>query len=308
MRRTRLTTVVALLALVGTPSLLASRQETTFKSRVEAVRLDVSVTRGGRPVGGLTAADFAVSDNNVPQQVAVQVDPLPLSVLLVLDTSGSVEGERLSHLVKAVSELVTSLHAGDRAALITFSGDVMVRVPLTTTGEQLTSILNSLVARGQTAIRDAVFTALQLTPEDDSRPLVLVFSDGRDNASWLSISDTLTAARRAGVVIHAVTVAEEKRADLVQPGSPAPSVQRDTASTFIERLVDATGGRQWQAAASADLRPLLMRALDEMRARYLLTFYPENVKREGWHDLKVTLKRTSGDVTTRPGYFVPSPN
>ena len=59
----------------------------------------------------------------------------------------------------------------------------------------------------------------------------------------------------------------------------------------MERLVSAAGGRQWQATASADLQPLFMRALAEMRARYLLTFYPQGVAREGWHDLKVTLKR-----------------
>ena len=123
--------IAALLALAGASTLLASRAQTTFKSRVEAVRLDVSVTRGGQPVSGLSAADFAVTDNNVPQQVEVEVDSLPLSVFLVLDTSGSVAGEKLSHLVNAASALVTALHSGDRAALITFSEDVSVRVPLT---------------------------------------------------------------------------------------------------------------------------------------------------------------------------------
>ena len=44
--------------------------------------------------------------------------------------------------------------------------------------------------------------------------------------------------------------------------------------------------------------------LDELRARYLITYYPSGVARDGWHDLKVTLKRARGDVTARPGYFV----
>ena len=148
-----------------------------------------------------------------------------------------------------------------------------------------------------------MYTALQLRPNDDSRPVVLVFTDGGDNASWLSVSDILAAARRAGVVIHAVSLTDEQRAYLIQPGQPS-SRRVSPAFAFLERLVKAAGGRQWPAAASGDLRPLLVRALDEMRARYLLTFYPQGVTPGGWHDLKVTLKRARGDVTARPGYFV----
>ena len=87
--------------------------------------------------------------------------------------------------------------------------------------------------------------------------------------------------------------------------SSASRLQEAFRRTFLERLVNAGGGREWQAMASADLQPLFMRALAEMRARYLLTYYPRGVVREGWHDLKVTLKHARGDVTVRPGYFVP---
>jgi Ca-activated chloride channel family protein len=308
MKRSSLLGPALCLSLPCTMTLFASAQ-TRFKIGVEVVRLDVSVTRGGQPVGGLSAADFTVTDNGVPQQVEVEVDSLPLSVLLVLDTSGSVAGERLSHLVKAAMALVVALRPGDRAALVTFSHDVRVRVPLTADVGRLASVLSSLAGRGQTAIRDAVFAALQLRPDDDSRPVVLVFSDGRDNASFLSAADTLTAARRAGVVVHAISLGDEEPAELVRPGLPVPSFRQDAVtSTFIERLVTAAGGRQWQATASADLQPLFLRALAEMRARYLLSFYTRGAASEGWHDLKVTLTRTRGDITARPGYFVPGTN
>ena len=221
----------------------------------------------------------------------------------MLDTSGSVAGETLSHLIDAGKALVTAFRSGDRAALITFSDDVTVRVPLTAKAGTISSALVSLAGRGRTAIRDAVYTALQLRPTDDSRPVVLVFTDGRDNASWLSVSNMLAAARRAGVVIHVVSLTDEQRAYPIQPGRPS-SRRESPAFAFLERLVNAAGGRQWPATASRDLRPLFVRALDEMRARYLLTFYPQGVPPSGWHDLKVTLKRGRGDPTARPGYFV----
>src|ERR1700758_193288 len=99
-----------------------SAPQTTFRSGVELVELDVSVTRGGVPVAGLTAKDFSLTDNGVAQEVeSVTLETLPLSVTLVLDTSQSVAGERLQHLVQAGEGLTSALRAGDRAALITFS-------------------------------------------------------------------------------------------------------------------------------------------------------------------------------------------
>jgi len=66
----------------------------------------------------------------------------------------------------------------------------------------------------------------------------------------------------------------------------------------------AAGGRHWPTTSSRDLRPGFARALDEMRARYVLSFYPQGVPRAGWHDVRMTLKRGRGDLIARSGYFV----
>ena len=120
----RVVAVVAAAAVLVAPNPVNGgfRKTTTaqpaFKSSVEAVRLDVSVMRGGQPVRGLSTEDFVVTDNNVVQRVeGVLVDSLPVSVFLALDTSGSVAGERLSHLIDAGKALVTALRRGDRAEI-----------------------------------------------------------------------------------------------------------------------------------------------------------------------------------------------
>jgi hypothetical protein len=64
-----------------------------------------------------------------------------------------------------------------------------------------------------------------------------------------------------------------------------------------------SGGRSWSATSDRQLQALFTTALDEMRARYLLTYTPRNVKQPGWHELKVKV-RNGGDVTARRGYFV----
>lgn len=306
----------AALFAVGVAGAFA-QQPPTFRSAVDAVRLDVSVMRGGRPVVGLRPDDFLVTDDGVPQRVDVgAIDTLPISVMLVLDVSASVQGTKLAHLAEASAALIGALRPRDRAALVTFSHEVDLLMPMTGDRRALVGALDSLAPGGATALRDAIHLALQLRPDDDSRPVVVVFSDGMDTASWLSVTDLLTLVRRSGAVIHAVELADDRAmgpaGDGYQPRlsdclSPPPSVsgRRATSSPFLECVIREAGGRRWPAASAADLRPLFAQALDEMRARYLLTFHPSGVPHQGWHELKVSLRSGRADIRTRAGYFVP---
>ena len=255
-----------------------------FRSGIAIVELDVSVTRGGSPVAGLTAADFSLTDNGVAQELeSVTLDQLPLSVTMVLDVSGSVSGDRLAHLTQAGEGIAGALRPGDRAALITFSHVINLRVPMTGDMNTIRGGLRRLAGDGATALRDAVHLALELRTTDRSRPLVLVFTDGHDTASWLTEDAVVDTARRAGVVIHVV---------------------RSESDGFLNRIVDVSGGRSWSATSDRQLQELFSHALDEMRARYLLTYTPRGVKAPGWHELKVKMKKQKADVTARPGYFV----
>jgi len=261
-----------------------SAPQLTFRASVEVVELDVSVMRGGVPVGGLTAKDFALTDNGAAQELqSVTLEQLPLSVTLVLDISQSVAGNRLQHLVQAGEGLTAALHPEDRAALITFSHMVDLRVPMTGDMRTIRDALGKMTGNGATSLRDAVHLALELQPHDRSRPLMLVFTDGHDTASWLTEDASIDSARRVGVVIHAVRVSSDP---------------------FLDRLTQTAGGRTWSATSDRQLQELFTRALDEMRARYLLTYTPRGVGQTGWHELKVKMKTGSADVTARRGYFV----
>jgi VWFA-related protein len=263
---------------------IAQPPPTPFRSGIEIVELDVSVTRGGMPVQGLVAADFVLTDNGVAQTVeSVMLDRVPLSVTLLLDTSTSVLGERLAHLKQAGNGIVEALTADDRASLITFSHDISVAVEMTADKAALRRALASIKPGGSTALRDALQLALSLRTRDRSRPLVLIFTDGDDTTSWITEDALLDTARRCGIVIHAI---------------------RSQSSRFLDRLTDLAGGRTWSASSDRQLRELFTSALDEMRARYLLTYAPRGVAQTGWHELKVRLKTGRADIIARPGYFV----
>jgi Ca-activated chloride channel family protein len=283
----------ASLIVLGTVAIALGQP--TFRSGVDVVNVDVSVMNGLSPVPGLTIEQFAITDNGVPQEIeSVSLDAVPLSMTIVLDTSGSMEGERLKDLIEAAQTLVKSLRDQDAAALITFAEAVQFKVPVTHDRERLLASLTGLNAAGFTSLYDAAFLAMQLRPLEtfESRPVMLVFSDGHDNTSWLRAAQLLEATRRSRTLTHVV--------ELVGASTGTPF----RTSDFLGDLASAGGGRRWTAQSSRDLRDLFGKVLNELRSRYLLAYTPTGVAREGWHDVKVTLKGARGDVTARPGYFV----
>lgn len=274
-------------------------QEPVFRGAVDAVRLDVAVTRGGRPVDGLTAAHFEVRDNGVLQTIdAVGRDDTPLDLMLVLDISGSMTGDRLPALVDAARGLVRSLRPADRVGVLSFSQALTLHVPPTTAHQQALEALGGLAASGPTALRDALFAGLQmLEPGSDARPVLVFFSDGLDTASWMARDDLEGAVRRSGVVIHAVELLDRDRL-----GRPLSSI---ATTESVHRALEAGGGRLWSAANPRDLSRLFADALGELRTRYLITYTVAGPPARGWHGVEVRLKGVRGDVQARPGYWVP---
>ena len=272
----------------------AQTQQPLFRAGVDAVAVDVSVTERGQPVRGLTAGNFVVTDNGTSEPItSVTIEQLPLRVVLLLDTSSSVEGSALSALVNASQGLVAALRPTDRIAVVTFSGELTLLGGFDTTRAALVDALGHVGAGGTTALYDALQVAFELVRMDDApvaaRPLIVVCSDGLDTGSWLSGDEVIQGARRADVVVHVID----------PPGSPRYGLVKS-----VDAVADVSGGRRWSATSERDLKGLFSRTLTEMRDRYLLTFTPATPVREGWHDLKVTLQHTHGDVLARPGYYV----
>jgi len=278
---------VALLLWAGTGA--PPGQTPTFSSRVEAVRVDVLVTQDGQPVRGLRPADFAIEDNGVPQQVdLVSSEQLPLNVILTLDMSSSVAGEPLGHLRRAGRALLDGLRPGDRAALITFSHVVSMGAPLTGDVGLVRRALDSSEATGNTSLVDASYAGMVLGESDVGRALLLVFSDGLDSSSWLLSEEVLDIARRCDVVAYGV------------------SVGRSPTSDFLRDLSDVTGGKHIEIQSTKDLSATFLSVFDEFRHRYVVSYSPQGVSKDGWHQLTVRVKGRGATVKARSGYFAGS--
>ncbi len=168
---------------------------------------------------------------------------------------------------------------------------------------------DDLEPRGVTALWDGLYAGLKL-PVSRGRPVVVLFTDGQDNVSWLTRDQVHRVAEESEALVYVVAIApppEERppagmRGVLVEPRGTGASPLR-----ALSRLAEATGGRLWPADSSAQLGRTFLRILAEMRSRYLLCYGPSGGPREGWHRLKVKVKGHRGTVRSRSGYFVAPP-
>jgi hypothetical protein len=172
----------------------------TFRTGAAGVQIDVLVTDDERPVSGLTAKDFELTDSGVAQDIEVTtLSDLPVDVIIVLDVSTSLREQGLRHLVRATDTLLGSLRPRDRAGLVTFSQVVTIRSSLTPEHTRVRAIVRDLRIEGTTSAIDAVFAGTTLQTAARAS-LLLVFSDGVDNASWLRPDQVLATVRRSAVV------------------------------------------------------------------------------------------------------------
>ena len=152
---------IAVAATLWLGAAVGTAQQPIFTSRVDGVRIDVLVTEDGTAVTGLGAGDFEVRDNGVPQSIdLVRVGDLPVRVVLTLDASASVGGDRLAVLKRAGRTLIDALGPGDAAALISFNRAVVQRVALTPHLDDVRRALEETEAGGETALIDASLSAL----------------------------------------------------------------------------------------------------------------------------------------------------
>jgi Ca-activated chloride channel family protein len=279
---------VLLCALLLVATVIARTQEATFASRVEAVRVDVLVTDSGQPVLGLRPTDFDLFDNGVAQQIdLVSFDQIPLNVILALDMSASMAGERLGHLQAAGDSVLAALKPGDQAALVTFSHIVQLGAPLSTDLESARVALDHAHGTGNTALVDGTYAGMMVGASEAGRALLIVFSDGVDTSSWLSADAVLDTAKRSDVVAYAVSVRSSLKPD------------------FLRNLTSFTSGRLLEVEKTANLEAIFIGILNEFRHRYLVSYTPTGVARGGWHRLAVHVKRKAA-IKARPGYWAGS--
>jgi VWFA-related protein len=274
-----------------------------FGSVAEAVYVDVFVTAHGLPVTGLAAADFEVRDNGVLQEARlVTLETVRLTPVLLFDTSGSLEGTNLDELRAAGHAFVDRLTPDEPAALITFSHEIVLRVPPTADRRLLHEALDRLRARGSTAVVDALYAALRL-PWGGGRAAIVLFTDGDDNRSFLDEEAVMTAARESTAIVDVVAAGEADEAALATAGPLHVPTSESAYMKLLRQVAATTGGTLWPSTY-AHLERAFLQVLGSLNARYVLGYEPRGVARRGRHRLEVKVRGRRAQVQARTEYWV----
>jgi VWFA-related protein len=294
----------AALGLAAAVAVAAAQQRPTFRAVGALVTVEVEVRDGNTLVRGLTADDFLVTDNGVPQKVeSLDVESLPVDLTLVVDTSGSVES-MLDELRLYARESATLLRVDDRFRLMTFSSDVKDLFGLQPATE--VPPVEKIYIDGATSIFDALTAALMRTRQGDRRQIVMAFTDGYETNSALDGRALVSVAKRADSVLHVFLVKDVMM-------MPRPSFPADTRNYWLSRMefdfavlgdaARATGGTLQELAVRTQLPSFLRQTLEDQRTSYVLRYAPAGVKPEGWHAIEVKVPGSSRRVRARQGYF-----
>jgi VWFA-related protein len=264
---------------------LPPRTQTRLSTRVDALRLDVYAdVQGTRE--RLTAEDFQVLDNGRPRAKSlIDVSSMPINVVLVLDTSRSTAGPRLSDLISAVDAVLARLRPADRAGLLTFSDVVTPRVPPTFDFEAIHDALKVTHPIGRTSLLDSLLAGFVAASQVRGRTMLILCLDGIENTSFLSRVSVANALRGSEVVLYTVTTRR---------------------SESLDGLADLSGGESLVASGKNSLVRAFAGIIDQFRRRYLLNVPLDSDASPGWHRLSVRLTRRHGKVHHRSGYWLPA--
>lgn len=289
---------IALLALCG---LALWAQDRVFRVDVKLVRVLATVkNQQGQPVGNLRKEDFSVTDNGVPQEIAVfeRHTAQPLSIGVMVDTSGSTAKE-LKYETDSVSRFARALfregNPQDRLALYTFNWEVRRHVPYTRKVAQIDKAMKRFKAEAGTSMYDAIVLGAEDIEEREGRHVLVLITDGGDTISRASYHDALQAIHRADAVLYAILV-------LPIVNEAGRNIGGENALTT---LTQSTGGKVFAPSLGAGIDSAFDDILSDLRTQYMIGFYPRAVPpaKDAFHRLNITVKGRDLRVIARTGYY-----
>jgi len=263
----------------------------------------VSVTavvydKAGRFVGGLGPKDVEVLEDGVRQDVSyfreasgAGAERIPLSVVLVLDCSGSMR-HNMHFLQEAAVNFVGKLEDVDSALVVSFNESVKGSMEFTGDTGRLEQFVESLEAWGGTSLYDAIHYGLERVKNQPGRKALVVFTDGADTTSTMKEQEVLDYARSVEATIYSVGFRGES-------GLLARSPRG-----FLRRIAQETGGSFFFPDKIAELIKIFNGISDELHNHYLLAYAPKRPPDGTWREIQVRLLTSKdAEVRVRKGYF-----
>ena len=272
-----------------------------IRVNVHLVNVFVTVTdANGSPVAGLDQDDFAVAEDGHPQKIAFfeRDTGLPLSIVMAIDTSGSVHKDLSIEKSAARNFVHALLRPVDQMDLMDFNSDVREVVPFTNSIRRIDSGLENLATGPATALYDAIYLASQSLAQRRGRKVLVLISDGGNTVKGADYPQALEQALRGEVMVYSII-------DLPIMADAG----RDTAGEHaMITLSEQTGGKYYYAEAG-NLDAIFRKVSEDLRTQYLIGYYPtRRIADSQFRAINVTLTKpsTPGDpyvIRNRTGYY-----
>jgi Ca-activated chloride channel homolog len=298
---------LALLAWVSlqrpapTPPPPNGSQGYVISREVDLVVLPVSVrNREGQFVSGLAERNFRIYENGQPQTITdFQSEDTPVTVGLVVDHSGSMIAKS-REVIEGAMAFVQESNPQDEEFIVNFADKIVLGLPtneaFTSDANELKAALSTPSASGRTALNDAVIAALRhLDLRQARKKVVILISDGGDNASQHTFAQALRIAQATNVVIYTVGLFDEDSAD--------------KNPKALQLLAKETGGLVYFPSTPADVARVCRQIAGDIRHQYTIAYSPADERRNAYRKVRVSVTGNSqGKLTvrTRAGYYWPS--
>ncbi|MGD1069176.1 MAG: VWA domain-containing protein [Bryobacteraceae bacterium] len=271
--------------------------DAVFSAESRLVPLNVTVTdKNGHLVVDLPRSAFQVLENNVVQQMKdFKREDVPVSMGLVIDNSGSMRDKRQG-VESAALALVRDSNPQDEAFIVNFNDEPYLDADFTSDIKVMEQGLTRIDSRGGTAMRDAIRVSIDHLKEKAKRDkkVILVITDGNDNASVISLEALVHQAQQDDVLIYAIGLLseEEKR-------------EAEKAKRALKLLVDSTGGQVFYPKDVSEVDRIAHQVAHDIRNQYTITYTPSNTALDGsFRQIKVLVKAPGNPVArTRTGYY-----
>jgi Ca-activated chloride channel family protein len=327
--------IALVLAASAAATLAAQNQEGfTFRSGVELINVTTTVTdEDGRFVSGLRKEDFTVYEDGARQEITqFSNERVPVSLGIVLDTSGSMTSEKMSSARSAIDRFIYDLLGkDDQLFFMEFANRPDLVQDWTTDRRAISRAVARVNAAGGTAMYDAIADAVPLANEGTHpKKALLVISDGNDTNSSISVGELRQLIRESEVLVYALgvdgTATTFRSGPTIQvplpiplpipgrrrPGGFPPIIgggggnQRAAAERVnpdaLRQITDDTGGRTEIVRGFGDLDNATARIADELSKQYYLGYVSTGKKDGRWHAIRVDVKDRQLSVRARRGY------
>ena len=301
--RRPLAAVLGATALAVAGAAVGIAQQTPFKTGVDVVSLNVTVTENGRYVTNLEQEEFEVYEDGVKQTISFFTKiQQPIALAVLLDTSASMD-QRLDTAQEAAIGFVRRMRPQDLMMVIDFDSTSRTLQEFTNDMGALEKAIRSTSVNGSTALYNAIYIALKglkkvkvPNAEEIRRQAIVVLSDGDDTSSLIEYEEVLDLAKRSETAIYAI--------GLKQGGGRG--IEFKEAEFVLKQLSNETGGRAFFPSAVAELPGIYQQISEELANQYSLGYTSRNPSRNGaWRRIVVRTARQGLQTRTRQGYFGP---